>query len=103
MAEIINIQYHLKKKADKDLQKIKEELEIENEKLEYSMEKELNKYVIFDTSEYYELLKDDNKEVTKQNALKHLLTAFDMLVKLNEGQAAIDVENIITRLENNSY
>ena len=35
--------------------------------------------------------------------MKLLLTAFDMLVKLDEEQAAIEVENTITRLENNSY
>jgi len=103
MAEVIDIQKYLDKQDKENIDQIKTLLEIELKRLDYDIEKELNKYVIFDTSEYYELLKDDNKEVTKQNALKHLLTAFDMLVKLNEGQAAIDVENIITRLENNSY
>ena len=68
------------------------------------MEKELNKYVIFDTSSYYEPIQEEKKEVVSHgNAIKLLLTAFDMLVKLNMTEAAIEVENTITRLENNSY
>ena len=38
-----------------------------------------------------------------EKAMNLLLTAFDMLVKLNKQEAAIEVENTITRLENNSY
>ena len=67
------------------------------------MEKEINKYVIFDTSGYYELVQQEKEELSHENVTKILLTAFDMLVKLNEQEAAIEIENTITRLENNSY
>ena len=103
MAEIIDLQKHLDKKAADEVLKIKEALEIELQRLDYDIEKELNKYVIFDTSMYYELSKEENKEVTQDNAMKHLLSAFEILVKLNKEQAAIEVDNVITRLENNSY
>ena len=50
------------------------------------------------------LLQEEKKEVVSHDkVMKLLLTAFDMLVKLNEEEAAIEVENTITRLENNSY
>ncbi len=101
MAEVINITEEINKRR---LEKVKAELEIELDRLDFNMEKELNKYVIFDTTNYYELLHEGKKEViTHDKALKLLLTAFDMLVKLNEEEAAIEVENTITRLENNSY
>ena len=100
MAEIIDLQKIIQ---EKKLQKVKEELNIELERLDYNMEKELNKYVIFDTSVYYELSKEDDVEVSKQNVMKYLLTAFDILIKLNEVCAANEVENLMTRLENNSY
>jgi len=104
MAEVIDITTHINKREKENLEKIKEELEIELQKLDFNMEKELKKYVIFDTSDYYELIEHDNKEVvTQDKVMKLLLTAFDMLVKLNKSQAAIEVENVITRLENNSY
>ena len=103
MAEIIDLKKHLDNRDKDNLAKIKEELEIELQRLDYDIEKELNKYVIFDTSMYYELSKEENNNVSKDNAMKHLLTAFDMLVRLNKEQAAIDIENVITRLENNSY
>ena len=66
------------------------------------MEKELNKYVIPDISENYSLSKEDNK-ASESNVATILLTALDMLVKLNKQHAVNDVENIITRLKNNSY
>ena len=103
MAEIIELQKHLEKRDKENLEKIKEALEIELQKLDYDIEKELNKYVIFDTSVYYDISKEENKEFTQDNAMKHLLTAFDILVRLNNEEAAIDVDNVITRLENNSY
>ena len=100
--------YFFRTKAPNELtrpwEKVKAELEIELDRLNFDMEKELNKYVIFDTSSYYELEQEEKKEVVSHgNAIKLLLTAFDMLVKLNETEAAIEVENTITRLENNSY
>ena len=100
MAQVIDLQKAIQ---EKKLQKVKEELNIELERLDYDMEKELNKYVIFNSSEYYELSKEDNVEALKQNAMKHLLTTFDILIKLNEVNAANEDENLITRLENNSY
>ena len=101
MAQIIDITNEINKRR---LAKVKSELEIELQRLDFDMEKELNKYVIFDTSNYYELVHTDKKEeVSHEKAMKLLLTAFDMLVKLDEEQAAIEVENTITRLENNSY
>ena len=101
MAQVINITDEIAKRR---LAKVKAELEIELERLDFDMEKELNKYVIFDTSSYYELERIDKKEVaTYEKAIKLLLTASDMLVKLNEEEAATEVENTITRLKNNSY
>jgi hypothetical protein len=100
MAEIIDLTAHLNKQSTDSLDKIKKELQIELEKLDFDIEKELKKYVIFDTSNYYKLIKDDERGfVTKDKAMKLLLTAFEMLVELNEEEAAIEVENIITRLE----
>ena len=103
MAEVIDIQTHLNKLNEDKLEKIKQALEIELKRLDYDIEKELNKYVIFDTSMYDNISKEENNIVSKENAIKHLLTAFDMMVKLNEELAAIDIDNVITRLENNSY
>ena len=103
MAEIIDLKKHLDNRDKDNLVKIKKELEIELQKLDYDMEKELSKYVIFDTSGYYKSSKEESNIVSENNALKHLLTAFDMMVKLNKESAAIDIDNIITRLENNSY
>ena len=68
------------------------------------MEKELNNYVIYDTSSYYEITQEEEKEVVShEKVINLLLTAFDMLVKLNKLDASIEVENIITRLKNNTY
>jgi hypothetical protein len=104
MGKIINFQKIVQQKAERELQNIEKELAIELEILGFDINSELNKYVIFDTSQYYELPnKNKREELTKTNVMKHLLTAFDMLVKLNEENAAIDVDNIITRLENHSY
>ena len=104
MAEVIDLVAELNKRAGKRLENVKEELQIELERLDTNIEKEINKYVFFDTSNYYELLHEEQKEVVShENAIKLLLTAFDMLVKLNEPEAAMEVENTITRLENNSY
>ena len=101
MAQVINITEEINKRR---LAKVKKELEIELERLDFDMEKELNRFVFFDTSSYYELTQEDEKEaVSHENAIKLLLTALDMLVELNESDAAIEVENTITRLENNSY
>lgn len=101
MAQVIDITSEINKRR---LKKVKSELSIELERLDFDMEKEINKYVIFDTSDYYELLHTGKKEdVSHEKIIKLLLTAFDMLVKLNESEAAIEVENTITRLENNSY
>tara|TARA_Y100001937_G_C7102442_1_gene323195 strand:- start:533 stop:859 length:327 start_codon:yes stop_codon:yes gene_type:complete len=104
MAEIIDLTAEINKRAKRNLEKIKQELEIEIQKLNFNVDKEINKFVIFDTSNYYELSNKDTKQiVTEEKAMKLLLTAFDMLVKLNKLQAATEIENIITRLENNSY
>ena len=101
MAQVIDITEEINKRR---LAKVKSELAIELERLDFDMEKELNRYVIFDTSNYYELTQEQEKEVVSyEKAIKLLLTAFDMLVKLNESDAAIEVENTITRLENKSY
>tara|TARA_R110000782_G_scaffold158533_1_gene250654 strand:+ start:50 stop:349 length:300 start_codon:yes stop_codon:yes gene_type:complete len=99
MAEIIDLQKVLEKRK---LEKVKKELDNELNRIDYDMEKELSKYVIPDISEYYSLSKEDNK-VSEANVAIILLTALDMLVKLNNQQAVNDVENIITRLKNNSY
>jgi hypothetical protein len=99
MAEIIDLQKVLEKRK---LEKVKKELDNELNRIDYDMEKELSKYVIPDMSEYYSLSKEDNK-VSEANVTIILLTALDMLVKLNKQQAVNDVENIITRLKNNSY
>ena len=100
MAQVIDITEEINKRK---LEKVKAQLEIELERLNFDMEKELNRYVIFDTSNYYELTQEKKEVVSHEKAIKLLLTAFDMLVKLNEPDAAIEVENTITRLENNSY
>ena len=100
MAQVINITEEISKRR---LKKVKEELEMELDRLDFDMEKELNKYVIFDTSSYYELAQEEKEVVSHDSAMKLLLTARDMLVELNEAAAAIEVENTITRLENNSY
>ena len=99
MAQVIDITEEISKRR---LNKVKAELEIELERLNYDMEKELNRYVIFDTSGYYELAQE-KEVVSHDSVMKLLLTARDMLVELNEADAAIEVENTITRLENNSY
>ena len=101
MAEIINIQEAIRKKQEASLNKVKEELDKTLEGLEYDMEEVLNKYVIPNNNEYYELSKDS--DMSAQNVSNILLTALDMLVKLNMKHAAEDVENVITRLQNNSY
>lgn len=104
MAEIIDIKELINKRAQKRLDVLKNELEIEFERLDFDIEKEINRYVIFNTSGYYELQQiNEQEDASEENILKHLLTAFDMLVKLNHQQPAIELENIITRLENNSY
>ena len=101
MAQVIDITSEINKRK---LRQVKEELEIELERLDFDMEKELNRDVLFDTSHYYEIYKEDVEEaVSHEKAIKLLLTASEMLVKLNESKAAIEVENIITRIKNNSY
>ena len=101
MAQVIDITEEINKRR---LAKVKKELEVELDRIGFDMEKELNNYVIYDTSSYYEITQEEEKEVVShEKAIKLLLTAFDMLVKLNELDAAIEVENTITRLENNSY
>ena len=100
MAQVINITEEITKRR---LKKVKEDLEIELERPDFDMEKEINRYVIFDTASYYELAQEEKEVVTYEKAMNLLLTAFDMLVKLNKEEAAIEVENTITRLKNNSY
>ena len=99
MAEIIDLQKVLQKRK---LEKVKKALDNELNRIDYDMEEELNKYVIPDVSEYYKLSKED-ETLTSQNVINYLLTALDMLIELNKQQAVSDVENIITRLKNNSY
>tara|TARA_R110001632_G_scaffold128263_2_gene242188 strand:- start:1057 stop:1356 length:300 start_codon:yes stop_codon:yes gene_type:complete len=99
MAEIIDLQKVLQKRK---LEKVKKALDNELNRIDYDMEKELNKYVIPDVSEYYNISKEDS-EVSEHNVTNILLTALDMLIELNKQQAVSDVENIITRLKNNSY
>jgi hypothetical protein len=101
MAQVINLTEEINRRR---LAKVKEELKIELERLDFDMEKEINKYVIFNNTDYYELSYIGEKEVeSHEKAVKLLLTAFEMLVKLDEKEAAIEVENTITRLKNNSY
>ena len=100
MAQVINLTEEINRRR---LAKVKEELKIELERLDFDMEKEINKYVIFNTSSYYELSQEEKEVVSHEKAINLLLTAFDMLVELNESDAAIEVENTITRLKNNSY
>ena len=100
MAQIINITDEINKRR---LEKVKLELEAELQRIDFDLEKEINKYVIYDTSCYYEITKEEKEATSYEKALKLLLTAKDMLVELNENTAAIEVENTITRLENNSY
>jgi len=101
MAEIINIQEAIRKKQETRLTLLKQELDETLNDIEYDMEKEINRYVIPNNNEYYKLSKDS--DMPEQNVLNVLLTALDMLVKLNMKHAAADVENVITRLQNNSY
>jgi len=101
MSKVINITEEINKRR---LKKVKSELSAELDRIDFDIDKEINKYVIFDTTNYYELLHTGKQEVvTYEKAMNLLLTAFDMLVKLNKEEAAIEVENTITRLENNSY
>jgi len=102
MAEIIDLQKVIQAKKQILLDDVKKELDIELDRIGYDMEKELNRYVIPDTSEYYKLSKEDDVGL-KHNVTTILLTALDMLVKLNEEQAVIEIENIVARLKNNSY
>ena len=104
MAEVIDLVALLNERSKKRLDHVKKELQIELDRLDTSVEKELDKFVLFDTSSYYKLLSEEQKEaVSYEETIKLLLTASDMLVKLNESEAAIEVENTITRLKNNSY
>ena len=103
MTEIIDFEKHLRKREEDNLKLLKETLEIEIQKLDYDIEKELTKFVIFDTSNYYSLVQDNSNKVSLDKTMKLLLTAFDMLVKLDKQEASLELENIITRLENNSY
>ena len=96
MTEIIDLQKVLQEKQKIRLENIKKALDVELDRLDYDMEKELNKYVIYDISKEEDVVFDDD-------VVKTLLTALDMLVKLNKQNAVADIENIITRLKNNSY
>jgi len=102
MTEIIDLQKILQEKQKIRLENIKKALDVELDRLDYDMEKELNKYVIFNNTEYYDISKEENI-VFEDDVVKTLLTALDMLVKLNKQNAVADIENIITRLKNNSY
>jgi hypothetical protein len=102
MADIIDIQDAIRKKQETRLTLLKKELDETLNDIEYDMEKEINRYVIPNNNEYYKLSKDDNN-ISEQSVLNIMLTALDMLVKLNMKHAALDVENVITRLKNNSY
>ena len=100
MAQVLDLTKEINKRK---LAKVKKELEIELDRIGFDMEKELNRYVIYDTSSYYLLSQEEKEVVSHDEAIKLLLTAIDMLVRLNEAEAAIEVENIITRIKNNSY
>jgi|TARA_R110000823_G_scaffold302145_2_gene423296 hypothetical protein len=102
MTEIIDLQKVLQEKQKIRLENIKKALDVELDRLDYDMEKELNKYVIFNNTEYYDISKEEDV-VFDDDVVKTLLTALDMLVKLNKQNAVADIENIITRLKNNSY
>ena len=102
MTEIIDLQKILQEKQKIRLENIKKALDVELDRLDYDMEKELNKYVIFNNTEYYDISKEEDV-VFDDDVVKTLLTALDMLVKLNKQNAVADIENIITRLKNNSY
>ena len=104
MAQVIDLTKELNLRAEKRLEKIKEELEIELQRLDFDMEKEINKYVIFDTSRYYELIEEKNqREATYEEVVKLLLTASRKLLDLNQDEASMEIENVITRLKNQSY
>ena len=101
MAQVIDITEEINKRR---LAKVKKELEVELDRIGFDIEKELNNYVIYDTPSYYEITQEEEKEVVShEKAIELLFTAFNMLVKLNENEAAIEIENTITRLKNNSY
>jgi hypothetical protein len=102
MTEIIDLQKVLQEKQKVRLENIKKALDVELDRIDYDMEKELNKYVIFNNTEYYNISKEENI-VFDDDVVKTLLTALDMLVKLNKQNAVADIENIIARLKNNSY
>jgi hypothetical protein len=101
MAEIIKFEDLLKKKEEANLEKIRHELDIELEILGLDIEAELNKYVLFDTSNYkmWEYSKEEYDEI----ALEALLSACDILTKSKNLQAVVEIENIITRIKNQSY
>ena len=102
MTEIIDLQKVLQEKQKIRLENIKKALDVELDRLDYDMEKEINRYVIFNNTEYYDISKKENI-VFEDDVVKTLLTALDMLVKLNKQNAVADIENIIARLKNNSY
>tara|TARA_B100001057_G_C22451796_1_gene795367 strand:- start:130 stop:444 length:315 start_codon:yes stop_codon:yes gene_type:complete len=104
MAQVIDLTKELNRRAEKRLEKIKEELEIELQRLDFDMEKEINKYVIFDTSRYYELIEEKNqREATYEEVVKLLLNASRKLLDLSQNEASMEIENVITRLKNQSY
>ena len=101
MAEIIDFKKHLKRKQEEELEEVKNQLEIELQKLDYSMTDELNKFVIFDTSNLG--LPPYTQTDKKKDVVFLLRTVYNILVDLDEQHASIEIDNIITRLENNSY
>lgn len=102
MADIIDFQKARQAKQQERLNKIKKDLALELAGLDYDMEKELTRYVIPSNSEYYKLSKEDDVN-ERDEVTTILLTALEILLKLNMHHAANDVENIVTRLKNNSY
>ncbi len=99
MAEIFDLNEHRQKKEEENLEKIKQELEIELRKLDFNINDQLNNYVIFDTTSYYSL----EENITLEMATDVLMTAGAMLEQLGEKDAVIDIENVVTRLKNKSY
>ncbi len=91
---IINLNEY---RDDMHIQKIKDDLCIEIQKLEDAGVDMRQKYVIFDTSDVAQ------HEVTKEDIVANLHFCATVLTSLGEELAVNDVNNIIARLKNNYY
>ena len=94
MSKIIDLNKHREEIA---LQNIEEELLFEIQQLEDMGVDMRQKYVIFDTSGITE------QEFTKEDVIGSLSFCKNILLNMGESVASFDIDNIITRLENNYY